>query len=275
VTSRHPAPSPVATAAKLPPPPLLWGGEATNPHHPVHPVSKVPIRASPVRARRRKSTRKRPGMRPCFNPRLARAGEATQPTGERQSRGACFNPRLARAGEATHQRLQRTLSRLVSIRASPVRARRPDFGIAEPGEELVSIRASPVRARRLHQRLQRTLSRLVSIRASPVRARRPSCFPLTCSSRASFNPRLARAGEATRHPRRQTSHRRGFNPRLARAGEATTNERTSPGRAAVSIRASPVRARRPESFPSSILTFGVSIRASPVRARRPAIFSPI
>ena len=52
MTSRHPAPSPVATAAKLPPPPLLWGGEATNPHHPVHPVSKVPIRASPVRARR-------------------------------------------------------------------------------------------------------------------------------------------------------------------------------------------------------------------------------
>jgi len=101
VTSRHPAPSPVATAAKLPPPPLLWGGEATNPHHPVHPVSKVPIRASPVRARR-----------PEY-----RSPQST--ISEFQSA-----PRPCGRGDVCAVHLQ-VRSPCVSIRASPVRARRP------------------------------------------------------------------------------------------------------------------------------------------------------
>ncbi len=161
MTSRHPAPSPVATAAKLPPPPLLWGGEATNPHHPVHPVSKVPIRASPVRARRpeyrspqstisefqsapRPCGRGDPGQTlrrrrareatsaalravvvwGCFNPRLARAGEATRPHQTVGVIQTCFNPRLARAGEATGHIHTLPPVQQVSIRASPVRARR-------------------------------------------------------------------------------------------------------------------------------------------------------
>ena len=61
-----------------------------------------------------------------------------------------------------------------------------------------------------------------------------------------------------------------FNPRLARAGEATAPDCGARQLCLVSIRASPVRARRPmfRGWPARL--WGVSIRASPVRARRPS-----
>ena len=86
---------------------------------------------------------------------------------------SCFNPRLARAGEATWTTRKWSRIGRVSIRASPVRARRPRGGWAKAYVELVSIRASPVRARRRGT----IITRLESCRR--------------------FNPRLARAGEAT------------------------------------------------------------------------------
>jgi len=61
---------------------------------------------------------------------------------------SCFNPRLSGEGEATTCSLRSKAHLKVSIRASPVKERRP-FNLQVTGlHSRVSIRASPVKERR-------------------------------------------------------------------------------------------------------------------------------
>jgi len=108
----------------------------------------------------------------CFNPRLARAGEATRCPQNSKPSPSCFNPRLARAGEAT-------------------------CAGGGPGGP-------------------------IWFQSAPRPCGRGDWFILTRNRRrVRFNPRLARAGEATRENKIEGQPRHRFNPRLARAGEAT------------------------------------------------------
>jgi len=86
-----------------------------------------------------------------------------------------FNPRLSGEGEATIPLVNSGWKKIVSIRASPVKERRP-LG-----------------------RGQFALDGCVSIRASPVKERRPAKQEGNGVT-ISFNPRLSGEGEATSLP---------------------------------------------------------------------------
>ena len=168
----------------------------------------------------------------------------------RERRRLSFNPRLARAGEATGYGAYAFHVRGVSIRASPVRARRPDIELNALSVIVVSIRASPVRARRPGESARRMGAVLVSIRASPVRARRRgNWLGVTSNNGFQSAPRPCGRGDVTSdaifnlshkvsiraspvRARRQLAERSRavaghcFNPRLARAGEATAARST-------------------------------------------------
>jgi len=386
-------PAPPSCSATTPGfnPRLACGGEATTSTGSMAALSSKRDCFNPRLARAGEATRgviKPPRSRHRFNPRLARAGEATAVTHFAPVESTSFNPRLARAGEATTLRLAEAALLEVSIRASPVRARRqwqrplpspaPPFQSAPrpcgrgdahcnpqspihsrfnprlarageatvPGDHhqqlaLVSIRASPVRARRLlrcawtqsagpfqsaprpcgrgdqfaqhadpylsmfqsaprpcgrgdgtsvvppanRRRFQsaprpcgrgdnsstmvRHGTQGVSIRASPVRARRPLANFLRGHLDA-FQSAPRPCGRGDRGWLVPDLAEVSFNPRLARAGEATQLQLDSRGIKKVSIRASPVRARRQKKRMGNERDAGVSIRASPVRARRHA-----
>ena len=275
-------------------PRLARAGEATT--HPDvlgHP-DLVSIRASPVRARRQDILRQLYGLARRFNPRLARAGEATS---DLEGLGYAFGfqsaPRPCGRGDGMTW-IACIWTATVSIRASPVRARRHDARTVHSPSPVVSIRASPVRARRPNRVENIIRPGMVSIRASPVRARRRHpCASSTTKPWFQSAPRPCGRGDRAYgnaivpQVAFQSAPRpcgrgdidgcaglvvmRMFQsaPRPCGRGDFRALERYFRERY-VSIRASPVRARRHGERAGPGHVGHVSIRASPVRARRPS-----